>query len=138
MDWWWHAQVDVARSTTDGAAFFQGMIPAMRTTQSEPGQAPQVMWIFRVPGDYVIDLVGAESYQACLSRLKTPGAACTAMLESNRTWLLVWGPGAAELHIIPGRQPIEGGRASDWLICQSGKDTSTCQDVAIPRRDAVP
>lgn len=138
MDWWRSAEVGVARKSPDGSAFFQGTIPAMRTQQIEPGRTPQILWSLHVPDDYVIDLMGQQSYQACINRLTTPGAACAVMLESNRMWLHVWGPGNAELHVLPGRQPIGAEAGSDWLICQVATDHSTCEHVPISTPRVVP
>jgi len=96
------------------------------------------MWLLQVPDDYVIDLMGQQSYQSCINRLATPGATCSVMLESNRMWLLVRGPGSAELEIIPGRQPIGSESGSNWLICQKGADHSTCEYVPISTPRVVP
>jgi len=45
-----------------------------RTQETEPGRTRQIMWLLQVPDDYVIDLMGQQSYQSCINRLATPGA----------------------------------------------------------------
>ena len=101
--------------TAENPVLYQGLAPVMRTRELRSDVADQTLWLFYVPREYVVDLLGEDELAKCDDAIAEGYSGCTTYLRQG-VMLRLYSGGWAVLHLNVSRQQHKVPKEAAWLI----------------------